>query len=93
MDQVRIHPLGARVLIKPEQSGESLPIRGIYIPEMTNEQPLCGEVVAVGDQEDDIKVKIGNRVLYPKNSGIEVYDDDILYVIIDAKDILAIIKD
>jgi chaperonin GroES len=93
MADIRIHPLGARVLIKPQQKDEPQAVRGIYIPEMVKERPQYGEVVAIGDPQAEIKVKIGNIVLYPRNSGIEVYLEDTLLIIIDAKDLLAIIKD
>jgi chaperonin GroES len=93
MDEVRIHPIGARVLIKPQQVGKTKAVRGIYIPDIVNERPQYGEVVAIGDQEDAIKVEVGNMVLYPKNSGVEVYLNDTLFVIIEAKNLLAIIKD
>jgi chaperonin GroES len=93
MDEVRIHPLGSRVLIKPQQEGETKAVRGIYIPDLVKERPQYGEVVAIGDQEDAIKVDVGNIVLFPKKSGVEVYLNDTLYIIIEAKNLLAMIKD
>jgi chaperonin GroES len=93
MDEIKIQPLGARVLIRADQRDESNRIKGIYVPETSEEKPHWGEVVAIGDQKDEIKVRVGNKVLYSRNSGTEIKINSTQYLIMEANDLLAIIKD
>lgn len=89
---MNIIPLGARVLIRPveEQTRTST---GIYIPETAKEKPQTGEVVAIGDDEDEIKVKVGQKVLFPKYTGTEIKIDGVEHIIMDSDDVLAIVED
>ncbi len=87
----KITPLGENVLIKmvtPEAKTAS----GIYIPEnATNEPSQQGTVIAIGDSEK-IKVKKGHVVIFKKYGGEEVTFEKISYVIVNAKDVIAIIE-
>ena len=93
MSDVNVQPLGARVLIRPLVDAESRTSSGLYIPETAKEKPQTGEVVAIGDEQDEIKVKVGQKVLFPKYTGTEIKLDNVDHLIMDADDILAIIKD
>ncbi|HEY5574692.1 MAG TPA: co-chaperone GroES [Anaerolineales bacterium] len=93
MSEVDIQPLGARVLIRPLVEGESRTSRGLFIPETAKEKPQTGEVIAVGDEQDEIKVRVGQKVLFPKYSGTEIKLNNVDHLIMDADDILAIVKD
>jgi chaperonin GroES len=93
MSEVNVQPLGARVLIRPLVDDESRTSSGLYIPETAKEKPQTGEVIAVGDEEDEIKVKVGQKVLFPKYTGTEIKLDNVDHLIMDADDILAIVKD
>lgn len=93
MSEVNVQPLGARVLIRPLVDSESRTSSGLYIPETAKEKPQTGEVVAIGDEEDEIKVKVGQKVLFPKYTGTEIKLDNVDHLIMDADDILAIVKD
>ncbi len=87
-----LQPLGARVLVKltpDEQTTKS----GLVLPDTAKEKPQRGEVVAVGDDEEMIKVAVGDRVLFPKYTGTEIKLEDEDYLVIEAADLLAIIKD
>lgn len=88
----KIQPLGSRVLIRPleEQSRTS---SGIFIPETAKEKPQTGEVVAVGDDEEGIKVSVGQKVLFPKYTGTEIKIDGIEHIIMNADDILALVNE
>lgn len=88
-EAVKIQPLGSRVLIKPQES-EMQTSTGIYIPETAKEKPQTGEVVAIGDDEE-IKVKVGQKVMYPKYTGTEIKIGGIEHIIMDADDLLAIV--
>ncbi|HZD56344.1 MAG TPA: co-chaperone GroES [Anaerolineales bacterium] len=90
---MNVQPLVARVLIRPLVDAESRTSSGLYIPETAKEKPQTGEVVAIGDEEDEIKVKVGQKVLFPKYTGTEIKLDNVDHLIMDADDILAIVKD
>jgi chaperonin GroES len=88
-----VQPLGTRVLVMPDNESESRTELGLYIPETAKEKPQTGTIVAVGDEEEDIKVEIGQKVLFPKYTGTEIKIDGIEHLIMDADDILAIVKE
>jgi chaperonin GroES len=89
--EIKVQPLGARVLIRPDTEAESRTSGGLYIPETAKEKPQTGFVIAIGDDED-IKVEIGQKVLFPKYSGAEIKLEGVNHLIMDSDDILAIIK-
>jgi chaperonin GroES len=85
-----IRPLGSRVLVRVLEE-ESVTASGLFIPDTAKEKPQRGEVVAVGDDED-MKVKPGDRVLYPKYSGTELNLDGVDHLVLEAGDVLAVIE-
>lgn len=93
MSDLSVQPLGARVLIRPLIDEESRTSTGLYIPETAREKPQTGEVVAIGDEEGEIKVKVGQKVLFPKYTGTEIKLDNVDHLIMEADDILAIVVD
>ncbi len=93
MSDIKVQPLGSRVLVRPDKEGEGRTTTGIYIPETAKEKPQTGFVVAVGDDEDEIKVKVGQKVLFPKYTGTEIKLEGVEHIIMDADDLLAIIND
>ncbi len=86
-----LQPLGTRVLIKPLEQ-ESVTSGGIYLPETAKEKPQQGLVVAVGDDET-IKVKPQDKVLFAKYTGTEVQLSGANHLILEANDILARVTD
>lgn len=86
-----VKPLADRVLVKTEKT-ESKTASGIIIPETAQETTQIAKVVAIGDDQEKIKVKVGERVLYDKYAGtkIKVDGDDML--ILKAQDLVAIIE-
>lgn len=91
--KLKVQPLGSRVLLKPADESESRTSSGLYIPETAKEKPQTGFIIAIGDEEDDIKVKVGQKVLFPKYTGTEIKLDGEDHLIMDADDILAIIQE
>jgi chaperonin GroES len=87
---MKIVPLGNRVLIKPLEAEEKTK-SGIYIPDTAKEKPLQALVVAIGDGKD-IKVKEGDKVIYESFGGSEVQIKGEKHLIMDVKDILAIVE-
>jgi chaperonin GroES len=88
----QVQPLGSRVLVRV-LAEESMTKSGLYVPDTAKEKPQRGEVIAIGDDTDLIKVAVGDRVLFPKYTGTEIKVDDEDHLIIDAGDLLAILRD
>jgi chaperonin GroES len=93
MSETQVQPLGMRVLIKPDDQAESRTSSGLYIPETAKEKPQTGVVIAIGDEGEEIKVKVGQKVLFPKYSGTEIKLEGVDHLIMDADDILAIVNE
>jgi chaperonin GroES len=87
-----VQPLGSRVLIRIEQE-ENVTRSGLYVPDTATEKPQRGVVVAIGDDDESIKVAIGDRVLFPKYTGAEISIDSADHLIIESADLLAILRD
>jgi chaperonin GroES len=91
---VKIHPLGSRVLIRPDE--EAATMRGpLYLPDTAKEKPTQGKVLAVGPgrfwRGERVKpdVEVGDTVIYGQYSGVPYRVGDEELVIIKASDILA----
>jgi chaperonin GroES len=71
---------------------------GVILPGSAKEKPQVAEIVAVGpggnvDGNDvEMYVKVGDKVLLSKYSGTEVKVNDVEYIIIRQKDILAVVE-
>ncbi len=87
---MKIKPLGDRVLVKLIE-GETKTAGGLFIPQTAQEKTQEGVVVAVGDDES-IKVKAKDRVLYDKYAGSTIKVDGEEQLIVKMSDILAVIQ-
>lgn len=87
---MNITPLGDRVLVKQEEADQQT-AGGIYIPDTAQEKTQNGVVLAVGDDEE-IKVKVKDKVVYDKYAGTTIKVDDEEQLILKAADILAVIS-
>jgi chaperonin GroES len=98
MAKTNIQPLFDNVLIKPLEQEEKLP-SGIILPDSAKEKPQMGQVMAVGaggtdDKGHPIKmtVKVGQKVMYKKWGGNEIKVDGKEWMIVEQKDILAVVE-
>jgi chaperonin GroES len=95
--EFNLEPLDDRVVVKPSEE-EQMTVSGIVIPDTAKEKPQEGEVFAVGPGrfEDGARVpmdvKVGDRILYSKYGGTEVKIEGEEYLVLSARDILAIVK-
>ncbi len=94
---VSIKPLEDRVVVKQAEA-EEVTASGLYIPDTAKEKQQEGTVVAVGPGRVDDKgvripmdVKEGDVVLYAKYGGTEVKYAGETYMILSARDLLAIV--
>ena len=93
-----IKPLEDRILVRPEESEETT-ISGIVIPDTAKEKPQEGTVIAVGpgrisDQGERITLDVseGDTVVYSKYGGTEIKLGGEEYLILSARDILAVVE-
>lgn len=86
-----IQPLGSRVLVRVLEEPTTTS-SGIVLPDTAKEKPQRGEVVAIGDDEELITVAPGDVVLYPKYTGTEVALDGDEHLILEATDLLAVVR-
>jgi chaperonin GroES len=95
---VSIKPLEDRILVKPLDA-EQTTASGLVIPDTAKEKPQEGEVLAVGpgrwDEDGErripLDVAIGDKVLYSKYGGTEVKYQGEEYLILSARDVLAVL--
>jgi chaperonin GroES len=93
---VNLTPLHDRVVVRPLERDE-MTKSGIVLPDTVKERPQEGMVEAVGagrindstGSRVPLDVKIGDKVVYAKYAGTEFKVDDVEYLILSEKDILA----
>ena len=97
MSEIKLKPLGDRVVVKPAAAEEKT-AGGIILPDTVKEKPVEGTVVAAGPGKvaDDgkaikMEVKVGDKVLYGKYSGTEVIINGEEYLIMRESDIFGIL--
>jgi chaperonin GroES len=96
--KVNIKPLEDRVIVTLDDQ-EQTTASGLVIPDTAKEKPQQGSVVAVGpgkrsDTTGDVipmDVSEGDIVLFSKYGGTEVKVEGEEYLILSARDILAIV--
>ena len=95
--KVAIKPLEDRIVVQPSDAEEKT-ASGLVIPDTAKEKPQEGTVIAVGPGrfEDGARVpldvKVGDVVLYSKYGGTEVKYGADEYLVLSARDVLAIIE-
>ena len=94
---VSIKPLEDRIVIKSLEA-EQTTASGLVIPDTAKEKPQEGEVLAVGPGRIDDKgnrvpldVQVGDRVIYSKYGGTEIKHGGEEFLILSARDVLAVI--
>ena len=93
-----LKPLDDRIVVKPSEA-EQTTASGLVIPDTAKEKPQEGTVLAVGPGRIDDKgnrvpldVKVGDVVLYSKYGGTEVRYGGEDYLVLSARDVLAVIE-
>ncbi len=95
--KVAIKPLEDRIVVQAVEA-ETTTASGIVIPDTAKEKPQEGTVLAVGPGrfEDGARVpldvKVGDKVLYSKYGGTEVKYSGEEYLVLSARDVLAVIE-
>ena len=95
---MNLKPLFDRVVIKAEDDQRKTQ-SGLVLPETSQERPQIGVVVAVGDGENmdnnktEMKVKIGDKVVFNKYAGVELKLQNENFIILRQIDIIGVLND
>ncbi|KAA1397383.1 molecular chaperone GroES [Aeromicrobium sp. Root344] len=95
---VTIKPLEDRLVIQAVEA-EQTTASGLVIPDTAKEKPQEGNVIAVGPGRVDdngnrvpLDVAVGDKVIFSKYGGTEVKYDGQEYLILSARDVLAVVS-
>ena len=93
-----IKPLEDKIVVQASEA-ETTTASGIVIPDTAKEKPQEGKVLAVGPGRVDEKgnripvdVKEGDTVIYSKYGGTEIKYAGQEYLILSARDVLAVVS-
>ncbi len=96
--KVNIKPLEDRIVVQASEA-ETTTASGIVIPDTAKEKPQEGTVIAVGPGRIDdngnripLDVQVGDEVLYSKYGGTEVKYGAEEYLVLSARDVLAVVE-
>jgi chaperonin GroES len=96
--KVKIKPLEDRIVVQANEA-ETTTASGIVIPDTAKEKPQEGTVISVGPGRVDdngkrvpIDVAVGDVVIYSKYGGTEVRYSGEDYLVLSARDVLAVIE-
>ena len=95
---MNLKPLGDRLIVRAVEEEETTS-SGIVLPDTAKEKPQKGKVLAVGDGKLDdngkripLDVAEGDVVIYSKYGGTEVKYDGKELLLLNARDILAVVN-
>ncbi len=96
---VAIKPLEDRILVQPLDA-EQTTASGLVIPDTAKEKPQEGKVLAVGpgrfDEDGEKRIpldlSVGDVVVYSKYGGTEIKYQGEDYLILSARDVLAVVE-
>jgi chaperonin GroES len=96
---MNLQPLEDRIVVRPA-APEQTTASGLVIPDTATEKPQQGEVLAAGpgkrsDQTGEVipmDVGVGDIVVYSKYGGTEINSAGQDLLILNARDVLAIVK-
>jgi chaperonin GroES len=95
--KVAIKPLEDRIVVQPSDA-EQTTASGLVIPDTAKEKPQEGTVLAVGPgrfedgQRVPLDVSVGDTVIYSKYGGTEIKYNGEEYLVLSARDVLAIVE-
>jgi chaperonin GroES len=96
---VTIKPLEDRILVQPLDA-EQTTASGLVIPDTAKEKPQEGKVLAVGPGRFDesgakripLDVKVDDVVIYSKYGGTEIKYNGEEFLLLSARDVLAVVE-
>ena len=96
---MNLKPLDDRIVVKPNEA-ETQTASGLVIPDTAKEKPQQGVVLAVGPGKRaessgeiiPVGIEAGQTVLYSKYGGTEVTSNGEDVLVLNARDVLAIVE-
>ena len=96
---MNLKPLDDRIVVRPNEA-ETQTASGLVIPDTAKEKPQQGEVLAVGPGKRaetsgeliPVDISVGDTVLYSKYGGTEIAVDGEDLLVLNGRDILAIVE-
>ncbi|MFP5486742.1 MAG: co-chaperone GroES [Acidimicrobiia bacterium] len=96
---MNLKPLDDRIVVKPNEA-ETQTASGLVIPDTAKEKPQQGKVLAVGPGKRaestgeliPTGIEVGQTVLYSKYGGTEVTVDGDEVLVLNARDVLAVVE-
>jgi len=95
---MKLQPLEDRIVVKAAEAEETT-ASGLVIPDTAKEKPQQGEVLAVGpgrigddNERVPMDISVGDKVVYSKYGGTEITIDGEDLLILQARDVLAVVK-
>ncbi len=96
---MNLKPLDDRIVVRPNEA-ETQTASGLVIPDTAKEKPQQGEVLAVGPGKRSettgdvipVDIKVGDTVLYSKYGGTEVAVDGEDLLVLNSRDVLAVVE-
>ena len=95
---MKIKPLFDRVVVLPKEDEKETKL-GLVLPKTNQDKPEIGIVVSVGDGENfdyvktEMKVKVGDKIVFSKYAGTELKIDEKIYVVLRQIDIIGVIDE
>jgi len=86
---MKLRPLNSTVIVCREKEETKSP-GGILLPEQAREVPNRGRIEAA---PKDCEVKKGDRVLFGNYTGSEIKVDGKSYLVLNVKDLLAVVEE
>ena len=94
---VTIKPLEDRIVVRTLEAEETT-ASGLVIPDTAKEKPQEGEVLSVGPGRIDdsgnrvpLDINVGDTIIFSKYGGTEVKYSGEEYLILSARDVLAVV--
>ncbi len=95
---MNLKPLEDRIVVRPAEA-ETQTASGLVIPDTAKEKPQQGEVLAVGPGKRaessgeliPVGIEVGQTVLYSKYGGTEVTSGGEDLLVLNSRDVLAIV--
>ena len=96
---MNLKPLDDRIVVMPNEA-ETQTASGLVIPDTAKEKPQQGVVLAVGPGKRaessgeviPVGIDVGQTVLYSKYGGTEVAVDGADVLVLNARDVLAVVE-
>ena len=96
---MNLKPLDDRIVVRPDEA-ETQTASGLVIPDTAKEKPQQGTVLAVGPGKRSdttgevipVDLSVGDTVLYSKYGGTEVAVDGEDLLVLNGRDVLAIVQ-